>query len=160
MKFILALLILAIPALGMGLIPPAAAGGAHKTIGLCGGSEKVIFSCSTGRKTISVCQVDLAGSVQYRYGKLGNKPDIALPENPASHQGVVRGMTSFSGGGGAYVAFSNGDTRYVVHDYTSSHGDDVGVDVIRSGQPTISIPCRGQIMGILEQNLPTSIPVE
>lgn len=127
---------------------------------LCNKTEKVIFSCSTGKKMVCVCQTDAAGSVQYRFGRPGSTPDIMLPENPASREGVVRGMTSFSGGGGAYIAFIKGDTRYVVHDYVGQRGEDTGIDVERRGKKPISIQCVGLPTGNLENDIPDSIPVD
>jgi len=127
---------------------------------LCSATEKVVFSCSTGKRMVSVCQTDASGAVQYRFGKPGNTPDIVLPENPASREGVVRGTTSFSGGGGAYIAFTKGDTRYVVHDYVGQRGEDTGIDVEGRGKKTISIQCVGLPTGNLENDVPASIPVD
>lgn len=127
---------------------------------LCSGTEKVVFSCSTGKKVVSVCQTDASGAVQYRFGKQGSTPDISLPENPVSREGVVRGTTSFSGGGGAYIAFTKGDTRYVVHDCVGQRGEDTGIDVERRGKKSISIQCVGLPTGNLEKNIPASIPVD
>lgn len=127
---------------------------------LCSGTEKVIFSCSTGKKMVSVCQTDAAGAVQYRFGKPGSTPDIVLPENPASREGVVRGTTMFSGSGGAYIAFTKGDTRYVVHDYVGQRGEDTGIDLERGGKKPINIQCVGLPIGNLENDVPASIPVD
>jgi hypothetical protein len=127
---------------------------------MCTGHEKIVFSCFIGKKVVSVCQIDNTGSVQYRVGKPGSLPEIALPENPAAKQGVVQGMNSFSGGGGAYIAFTKTDTRYVVHDYVTKQGDDTGVDVTRIGEKTFSIPCKTSPIGSLENDIPASIPRE
>lgn len=138
----------------------ALSGNAQAEQTLCSGAEKVIFSCSTGKKMVSVCQTDASGAVQYRFGRPGSVPDIVLPEKPASREGVVRGTTSFSGGGGAYIAFIKGDTRYVVHDYVGQRGEDTGIDVERRGKKPISIQCVGLPIGNLENDIPASIPVD
>jgi len=127
---------------------------------LCSGTEEVIFSCSTGEKMVSVCQTNASGAVQYRFGKPGSAIDIALPENPASREGVVKGTTSFSVGGGSYIAFTKGDTRYVVHDYVGQRGEDTGIDVEGRGKKPITIQCVGLPIGNLENNIPASIPVD
>ena len=138
----------------------AFSGNAQAEQTLCSGAEKVIFSCSTGKKMVSVCQTDASGSVQYRFGKYGKTPDIVLPENPASKEGVLRGMNSFSGGGGAYITFIKGDTSYIVHNYMGKRGDDIGIDVIRPNKNPISIQCVGMPDGDLENDTPKSIPLD
>jgi len=133
-------------------------GDAKKT--LCSGAEKVIFSCSTGKKTVSVCQTDNYGSVQYRFGKPGATPDIALPEDPTTHQGVMKGKVMLIGGGGSYITFTKGDIQYTVHDYTTKQGDDTGVSVHRPGKTAISIQCTELPDGDLVDGIPASVPLD
>lgn len=39
----------------------------------------------------------------------------------------------------AYIAFTKGDTRDIVHDYVGQRGEDAGIDVERRGKKPISI---------------------
>ncbi len=126
----------------------------------CGPNEKVIFSCKTDKKTVSVCQTTADGSVQYRYGKPGGILDISLPANVGSMDGVVKGVTTYTNAGGPYIAFRNKNTKYIVHDYIGIMGDDIGIDVERPRQATISIQCAEEPIGNLKTDIPAKVPVD
>jgi len=119
----------------------AAAGTSH-----CSAKEQTLFSCDTGHKTVSVCaSPDLsanAGSLQYRFGRLG-APELVYPSAEGNWRQVTRGGTlTFAGGGGAYLSFAKGPYRYVV--YTAigkGWGQKAGVVVEKSGKRLTSLSC-------------------
>jgi hypothetical protein len=126
------------------LADAAAAGPSH-----CAAKEQALFSCSTGRKTVSVCASAALsatkGRLQYRFGRL-KAPEFAYPLPEANWRSVTRaGVLTFSGGGGAYLAFANGPYRYVV--YTAigkGWGEKAGLAVEKNGRRATSLPCKGK----------------
>lgn len=50
----------------------------------CAPSEQVVFSCDIGRKVASICASKplsaTAGYMQYRFGRLGRKPELQHPQ--------------------------------------------------------------------------------
>jgi hypothetical protein len=128
------------------LMPPyiAAAGPSH-----CAAKERTLFSCSTGRKTASVCASAVLsateGRLQYRFGR-PKAPEFAYPPPGADWRRVTRaGVLTFSGGGGAYLAFASGPYRYIV--YTAigkGWGEKAGLVVEKNGRRTMSLPCKGK----------------
>jgi len=122
-----------------------AAGRSH-----CRGDETVAFSCllSNG-KTLSLCgSRDLGrldGTLQYRFGKLGQKPELEYPaalEHPASH---FRFKTvAYSGGIETWISFRSGAFRYVVFSGEGRGWEHAGVQVERSGRRLTTIDCRGR----------------
>jgi hypothetical protein len=126
------------------LTDAAAAGPSH-----CATKEQTLFSCSAGRKTVSVCaSANLAakeGRLQYRFGR-PKAPEFAYPPPDADWRSATRaGVLTFSGGGGAYLAFASGPYRYVV--YTAigkGWGEKAGLAVEKNGRRATSLPCKGR----------------
>jgi hypothetical protein len=137
----------------LGLQSIAAAGAFH-----CGSEEQTLFACSTGRKAVSVCaSPDLStshGFVQYRFGPPA-APQLVYPPADAEWRKVTRGgVLTYSGGGGAYLAFSSAPYRYIV--YTAigrGWGTKAGVVVEKSGKRVASLPCRGEVASELGPDL-------
>ncbi len=70
----------------------------------CQDGEETLFSCDAkGGKQIAVCGKD--GNAQYRFGN--EVAEITLDNGKFA-------SVPYSGGGEAQIAFSNGDTRYIV----------------------------------------------
>jgi hypothetical protein len=129
------------------LAPPPCA--AETVASHCSPHEQTLFNCSTKQKAVSVCATQdlsaVAGSIQYRYGRLG-APELVYP-TPATgwRQLVYGGALTLAGGGGAYIAFVNGSYRYVV--YTAigrGWGEKAGVVVEKSSKRVVSLPCKSK----------------
>ena len=124
-------------------------GAAETVASHCSAHEQTLFNCSTGRKTVSVCATTNlatdAGSVQYRFGPPG-APELRYPSTDAGWRKLTHsGVLTFAGGGGAYLAFTNGPYRYVV--YTAigrGWGEKAGVVVEKNGKRVASLPCKGK----------------
>lgn len=126
--------------------------------GHCSSGDWVIFSCDTGKKTVSVCaSPDLSardGWVEYRFGPIG-APELVVPAT-RSHprDGVQVGTWSFSGGGGAFMQFSNAPYAYAV--YTAigkGWGETSGVAVLKNGKRVANLPCRSPVQSELGPDL-------
>lgn len=113
----------------------------------CSSQETTVFNCSAGKKIISVCaSKDLdksAGYLQYRFGPKA-APEVQVPQAKI-HPGasIKSGTLMFSGGGGAYIRFSNGGYDYVV--YTAigrGWGVKEGVAVEKGGKLAANVPCK------------------
>jgi hypothetical protein len=122
---------------------PAIAASSH-----CSEQEQTVFSCSLGKKLVSVCaSKDISptsGYLQYRFGKR-NAPELVFPTAAESaHRSVMRAQTlMFSGGGGAYLRFINGQYNYIV--YTAigkGWGTKEGVSVEKEGRLIANLKCR------------------
>lgn len=115
----------------------------------CSAGEQTLFNCSTGTKTVSVCATPKlsadAGSVQYRFGPPG-APELVYPPTTADWRKLTRsGVLTFAGGGGAYLAFTNGPYRYVVYTALGKDwGEKAGVVVEKNGKRVASLPCKGK----------------
>ena len=115
----------------------------------CSEQEKVIFSCSTSKgKVVSLCSsssLDAAsGYLQYRFGAIGSKPELVYPEtqqHPKDH--FKSGTLMYSGGGGAYLEFNNGDYKYVVFTGIGKGWEREGVVVSKSGKQIALLECQG-----------------
>jgi hypothetical protein len=114
----------------------------------CAPNERVMFSCSVGAKIVSVCAAGKlssnTGSLSYRFGPQG-KPEIDYP--PASTwRGVTRsGMWTFSGGGGAWLAFHRDAFRYIVYTAVGrGWGEKAGLAVEQNGKLLANLPCKGK----------------
>jgi hypothetical protein len=115
----------------------------------CASVEKVIFSCNTGGKIVSVCAAAGTGSLSYRFGPPGH-PEMTYP--PAdSWRAVTRsGEWTFSGGGGAWLAFHRDAFRYIV--YTAigrGWGEKSGIAVEQNGKLLTNAPCRDEPVSVL-----------
>lgn len=116
----------------------------------CSAQEKVIFSCKTSKaKVVSLCaspNLDATtGYMQYRFGAVGLKPEFVYPESqghPKDH--FKSGTLVYSGGGGAYLEFNNGEYKYVVFTGIGKGWEKEGVVVSKSAKQVAVLECRGQ----------------
>lgn len=127
--------------------------------GYCLGDEVTIFHCTAGAKQISVCgSLDIgseSGYVQYRFGKPGQTPEMQKPDarTPAARragaQRVYGRAEGWSGGGGAWLRFYNGNTSYTVYSGIGNWAEDggklekAGVAVERGGKLLANVGCDG-----------------
>ena len=125
----------------------------------CSGDEESLFSCATGRKQIAVCASHgwsaNSGYLQYRFGS-EKAAELTLPVKPDSPPSgsASSGMLSLTGGGGAYLRFSQGDTDYVVFSAVSANwGEKSGVSVLKAGKPVATVRCRGEARSELGPDL-------
>jgi len=120
-------------------MPPAHAA----TESQCAPAEKVIFSCSTGMKTAVCANGDLSG-LNYRFGPPG-KPEMVYPTDAPWRNVTRSGMMTFSGGGGAWLAFHHAAFRTIV--YTAigrGWGEKAGLVVEHNGKMIVNLACRGK----------------
>ena len=124
----------------------------------CAPAERTVFACRTGAKTIAVCAspglTDAAGALQYRFGRPG-APELVYPAEGADWRAVTRsGSLVFSGGGGAFLAFTNAPYRYTVYSASGrGWGAKAGVVVERAGKRMASLACKGPVTSALGPNL-------
>jgi len=115
----------------------------------CVPPQTTLFSCSTGTKTISVCgSQDLtanSGLLQYRFGRPA-VVELSYPPADADWRKVTRGGTlMYSGGGGAFLAFTNAPYRYIVYSAVGQGwGSKAGVVVEKDGKQIVSLTCQDQ----------------
>jgi hypothetical protein len=115
---------------------------------LCAATQATLFSCSIGADTVSVCgTTDLSvtsGSFQYRFGRAKPAP-WAYPAEGADWRPLTRaGNLMFSGGGGAWLSFTNPPYRYVVYTAVGSGWPaKAGVVVERNGRRVANRRCKG-----------------
>ena len=127
------------------LLPSAAPSAVHSH---CSPQEKVIFSCPTSKsKVVSVCASSeltaTSGYMQYRFGRLGTPPEFVYPQtqdHPKSH--FQSGTLMYSGGGGAYLEFSNGDYKYVIFTGVGKGWEKEGVVVSQSSKQISVLRCQ------------------
>jgi hypothetical protein len=149
MKLILLLTIVAITFAGAMTLAPNAESGvlALKVASHCAPGERVVYSCpTTNSKLISLCSsstlTSSEGYLQYRFGPAG-KPELIYPatrEHPSKH--FQLGGIMYSGGGGAYLKFVNGEYTYKVFSYINSSGEAAGVVVSKSGKRIAELYCK------------------
>ncbi len=130
------------------------AGQAASTASHCTDNESIIFTGPVaGKKVLSVCASQEygpdAGYLQYRYGSIG-KVELSLPKKQLTpSKSAKSGMWTFSGGGGAYLQFVNGNTSYYVYSAIGKWGPEgetvekAGVAVERGGKIVQNILCQG-----------------
>jgi hypothetical protein len=119
----------------------------------CAADEALIFACPVdGQKLLSICASreygpDL-GFLEYRYGP-ADKPEMTLPAVKTAPAKAARsGLWSFSGGGGAYLRFMNGESAYYVYTAVGKWGEKgetvekAGVAVEKDGKVSADIRCR------------------
>ena len=122
----------------------------------CTALESTVFACDAGSKSISVCaSSSLANGsayLEYRFGKLGDAPELTLPATRVPPAQAATGENvAFSGGGGAWLRFRNGATAYVVYGGIGRWGPDgataekQGVVVEREGRQIAHVPCTGPL---------------
>jgi len=130
-------------------------------VGACVPPQRAVFSCSTGTKTIAVCaSQDLAassGQLQYRFGRPG-AIELGYPPAGADWRTFTRaGTLAFSGGGGAFIAFTNAPYRYVVYSAVGKGwGSKAGVVVEKGGKRIARLPCKGEATSELGPDLFTN----
>ena len=113
----------------------------------CSVDELVVFNCSTGKKTVSVCASQAisttSGYLQYRFGRIGAL-EMKIPVDMKLSSADIQANTlMFSGGGGAYIRFTNQRFNYVV--YTAigrGWGEKAGVAVEKDHQIQVNLPCK------------------
>lgn len=120
---------------------------------LCTSPQKAIFSCDIGRKIVSICASpdfsDKAGGVQYRFGPQG-KPEMVLPKNSESRQGVTAGREGNMERGVDFARFRTGANAYAVYDLRPDGGKEQwGVSVEKSGKQIADLHCKGAPTGSL-----------
>src|SRR5262249_22100662 len=113
---------------------------ASKAVSQCSTQEKVIFSCPTSRtKVVSVCSspslTTTSGTLQYRFGLAGQKPEFVFPQSQEHPRKYFQsGTMMYSGGGGAYLEFSNNDFKYVIFTGIGKGWEKEGVVVSKGGR--------------------------
>ena len=130
-------------AIWVALTGPAAQAATPTT---CTPDEQVVFQCDIGARRVAVCASRglgaQGGQLQYRYGRPA-AVELAYPPADTPWRDVTGGGTlMFSGGGGAWLAFTRGEHRYVV--YTAigqGWGDKAGVVVERGGRRLAALAC-------------------
>tara|TARA_R110002072_G_scaffold121618_1_gene255650 strand:+ start:32634 stop:33146 length:513 start_codon:yes stop_codon:yes gene_type:complete len=122
---------------------------------LCFFGEKVVFSCgSSSGKTISLCSSSVLtesdGYLQYRYGVIGEIPELIYPkrqEHPKEH--FISGTVPYSGGGASYLKFSKGKYSYTVFTGIGKGWEKEGVVVKKSGKQIAYVACDGPLISEL-----------
>lgn len=131
----------------------------------CAPTERTLFSCRTGSKQVAVCAspelAETGGVVQYRFGRPG-AAELVYPAMGADWRTVTRsGGLMFSGGGGAFLAFTNERYRYVVYSAVGrGWGSRAGVVVEQAGKRIASLACRGAVTSDLGPNLFSAAGIE
>ncbi|MDD5227822.1 MAG: hypothetical protein PHN45_12405 [Methylococcales bacterium] len=129
----------------------------------CREQENIIFSCSLGKNIVSVCASkdisQTSGYLQYRFGQK-NTPELILPASiePSHHADIQARTLMFSGGGGAYLRFINGQFNYIV--YTAigkGWGTKDGVAVEKDGKHIANLKCRDIPISKLGDDFFTSV---
>lgn len=114
---------------------------------LCAAGERVAFTCPAGAHVISVCELPGGRALQYRYGRPGHV-ELAYPAagTPAA-QAFKAGLLAYSGGGGAYLDFAQGDYGYTVFTAIGKWGKNeeayplAGVAVTKGDAELANIAC-------------------
>ena len=116
----------------------------------CHEGEAKVFSCgSTEQRVVSLCASGSltadTGTLQFRWGPWGEAPSRVVPE-PAAHpaEHFRSGMLTFSGGGGAYLAFQHEGARWVVFTGIGKGWQKEGLVVSRPGEDPVEYPCRSE----------------
>ena len=126
---------------------------------LCSTNELVVFNCRIGQKIVSVCNSPDAGPsggyLQYRFGSVSSL-ELTLPEGrpipPRSAQGATAAL---SGGGGAWLSFSNGLTTYTVYTGIGKWGprgeirEKSGIFIARGGKKIARLNCNSEPTSLL-----------
>jgi hypothetical protein len=124
----------------------------------CVPPQRTLFSCSTGAKTISVCgSQDLtanSGRVQYRFGPPAAVA-LSYPPAGADWRNVTRaGTLMFSGGGGAFLAFTKPPYRYIVYSAVGQGwASKAGVVVEKGTKRIANVACRDKAISELGPDL-------
>ena len=124
---------------------------------LCTSQENVICSCSTGRKIISACaSKDLSkstGYIQYRFGKSGSI-ELTIPSKKSHPSNYTNGnIITYSGGGGTYLRFINGNYGYVLYSAIGRGWEKEGLSIEKNGKIFSNMYCKGRVTSNLEPDL-------
>ncbi len=112
----------------------------------CSADEVALFSCVTkSKKTLSLCGVKRGTEdswMEYRFGKKAKAPELVFPSSKQPpKQSFVRGLLTFSKGGGHWIRFGNGDTRYTVFSAVGNKWEKNGVVVEPKGKAKVTVLC-------------------
>ena len=126
----------------------------------CAAEQRVVFSCSTAKKLVAVCASPnlnaSSGQVQYRVSRAGAL-ELSYPSAGAdwrTEQTVQSGTLLFSGGGGAFMSFTNAPYRYVVYSASGrGWGSKAGVVVEHKGRRIAHLKCQGKVISELGPDL-------
>lgn len=131
----------------------------------CVARELVVFSCRTGQKQVSVCASEGAtatqGSLSYRFGNPAEGAlDLELPKAATVPSKAAQGgVDAFSGGGGAWLMFRQGEFTYAVYTGIGNWGpkgekrEKAGLLVQRAGKDMASLKCVGHYASELGPDL-------
>jgi hypothetical protein len=90
---------------------------------LCQSGETPVFSCAIGSKMASVCQSELSGSgataLQYRYGVVGQTPELVYPGRMKAAADAFSFETHLNGPM-SVISFKNGNASYDVVSHFSA----------------------------------------
>ena len=100
------------------------------------------------------------GSLQYRFGKRGESPEIRLPVEPAPPaRSATADTLTFSGGGGAWLRFRSGEFTYTVYTAIGRWGpggeprESEGLVVERGGKRVATLRCKDSAQSELGPDL-------
>ncbi|MBS0549043.1 MAG: hypothetical protein JSR24_14910 [Proteobacteria bacterium] len=123
----------------------------------CTATEDVVFSCRNAQKMVSVCaSKDAAatrGTLEYRFGDVAHdKPlEMKLPRDKTVPSKAANGATdAFSGGGGAWLSFAQGQYVNTVYTGIGKWGprgetrQKAGLVVERDGRQISVMRCTGK----------------
>jgi hypothetical protein len=124
----------------------------------CSPTERTIFACEAASKRLAVCAATAltptAGTLQYRFGKPAGL-ELAYPAVDDDWRSLTRGgVLSFSGGGGAFLAFTRYEYRYVV--YTAGGrgwAPRAGVVVEHQGRRIANVRCTAPAVSVIGPEL-------
>lgn len=128
-----------------------------QTSSFCSSEESTVFNCNLGaKKLVSVCASKDAsparGYLQYRFGRAGSPLELTLPATRmAPPKSATGDELTFSGGGGSWLRFHNGQYGYVVYTGIGKWGpkgetrEKQGVVVERAGKVVARLKCVGKL---------------
>lgn len=145
---------------------PAKATAAPARTSHCTAAEDVVFSCRSGQKMVSVCaSKDAAatrGTLEYRFGDTSHdKPlEQKLPrEKTVPSKAATGDVDAFSGGGGAWLSFRQGQYAHTVYTGIGNWGpngekrEKAGLLVARDGKQVALMRCTGRPVSLLGPDL-------
>ena len=138
---------------------------------LCSGAEIIVFSCRSGAKTVSVCASKEAsarkGYLEYRFGDPAAVPELVLPkERTIPRQAARGGVDPFSGAGGAWMKFQQGQYDYTVYSGIGNWGpngekrEKAGLLVQRGDKQVALFKCAGKYWSELGPDLYDRLGIE
>lgn len=139
---------LPLPALlGLSMLVPAQGRAAE----ICAPQERVVFACSTGSKSVRLCEAPRTEGepvrLSYRFGAAGQPAEMEYPARDSRPAVFSAGLSTLSGGGGAWIEFTRGAYRYVVYSFSlGGQGMAHGVAVEKGGKRLATRPCRGEVL--------------